>query len=270
MNDKSYLAETGILAEVDDGIAVITLNRPERLNAVTHSMQAAYVSRLWEFDGDPAVRVIIVTGAGRGFCSGADFSRVSEHAGDADPDRYSDPATAPDIAMHLRKPVIAAVNGAAAGLGLAYVLATDIRFVEPGAKLDTTFARLGLAAEFNLPWLLPRTIGLPRATELLMSARPIDGVEAEQIGLVNFVSQPGQVLQEAMAYARRLIATTSPASWAAVKEQLLATASLTYADALSVTYRMMAPMLDGADHLEAVSAYLAKRPPAFTGLPVRE
>jgi enoyl-CoA hydratase/carnithine racemase len=269
MNEKSYLAETAILAEVDDGIAVITLNRPERLNAVTRSMQEAYVSRLWEFDDDPEVRVIVVTGAGRGFCSGADFSRVSEHAGAADPKRYGDPASAPDIAMHVRKPVIAAVNGVAAGLGLAYVLATDIRFAEPTAKLDTTFARLGLAAEFNLPWLLPRTIGLPRATELLMSARPIDGVEAEKIGLVNFVSQPGEVLQEATAYARRLIATTSPASWAAVKEQLLATASLSYADALSLTYQVMAPMLDGSDHAEAVSAYLGKRPPVFARLPGR-
>jgi enoyl-CoA hydratase/carnithine racemase len=257
-----------ILLAVRDGVATVTFNRPDRLNAVTPTMAGAYVDALLQCDDDPAVRVVVVTGAGRAFCAGADLGELSQGADYLD-EHFGSPSVAPDTALRVRKPVIAAVNGPVAGLGFAYLLVCDIRLIDPSATLQTSFAKLGLVAEYGLSWLLPRTIGYSRATELLMSSRPIGADEAQRIGLAHAVSAPGTVVDEAVAYARNLIATSSPASWAAVKSQLLTDGARGFDDCLAETYGLMRASFRGPDVAEALAARAEKRAPSFADLPPR-
>lgn len=254
-----------ILTSVDSGVAVVTLNRPERLNAVTPTMARAYTSALRSLDQQPEVRVIVVTGAGRGFCAGADLQELAKGP-DQLAENFASPTMAPDAALHLRKPVICAINGPVAGLGFAYALATDIRFVAEGASMSTTFARLGLVAEYGLSWLLPRVVGLSRATELLLSSRAIDAAEAVRIGLAHAVSS-GSVLDDALAYAREMAASCSPASWAAVKSQLLRDGGTGFEQSMQTAYGLMRESFRGADLAEAMAARAERRPPQFAGLP---
>ena len=257
-----------IIRTSTDGVAVLTLNRPDRLNSVTPTMAAAYVEALLASDDDPSVRVIVVTGAGRGFCAGADLGELTK--GPEHLDRYfASPSVAPDTAMRVRKPVVAAVNGPVAGLGLAYLLACDIRFVDPAATMQTSFAKLGLVAEYGLAWLLPRVVGTSRATELLMSSRPLGAEEAARIGLAHAVTEPGAVLDEALAYARSLIATCSPSSWAVVKGQLRADADRSYEQSLTASYALMRESFRGPDVAEALDARKDKRAPQFRNIDPR-
>lgn len=258
-------AEPEVLTDVDAGVAVVTLNRPDRLNAITPTMAVAYTQSLRAMDERSDVRVIVVTGAGRSFCAGADLQELAKGP-DHLAEHFASPAMAPDAALHLRKPVIAAINGPVAGLGFAYALATDIRFVAPTAKLTTSFARLGLVAEYGLAWLLPRVVGLSRATELLMSARTLDAQEAVRIGLAHAEST-GPVLDEAVAYARELVATCSPASWAVLKGQLLAAGGSGFDEAMSSAYALMREAFRGPDVAEALAAREQRRAPAFRDLP---
>src|SRR3954447_9121719 len=179
------LVSDTILVERADGVATITLNRPDRLNALTPEMQQGYVDALTELDHDTDVRVIVVTGAGRGFCSGADLGALAD-IGQVIAEK-PDASKLPTVALHIRKPIVAAVNGPVAGIGFALMLATDVRFIAAEARVSTTFARLGLVAEYGLSWLLPRVVGAGRAVELLMSGRIIDSDEALRIGLVHEV-----------------------------------------------------------------------------------
>lgn len=257
-----------ILVDVSDGVATVTLNRPDRLNAVTPTMATAYADALLRCDDDPAVRIVVVTGAGRAFCAGADLGELAKGPDHLD-EHFGRPSAAPDTALRVRKPVIAAVNGPVAGLGFAYLLACDIRLIDPSATMQTSFAKLGLVAEYGLSWLLPRTIGYSRATELLMSSRPIGADEAQRIGLVHAVSEPGAVLAEAVAYAQNLIATCSPASWAVLKSQLLTDGARTFDDCLAATYGLMRESFRGADVAEAIAARSEKRAPSFADLPPR-
>ncbi len=265
------MAETSaaeVLSEVADGVAVVTLNRPDRLNAVTPSMAAAYVDALLALDDDPDVRVIVVTGAGRAFCAGADLAELSKGVEHLDA-TFGDARIAPETALRVRKPVIAAVNGPVAGLGFAYLLMCDIRFVDPGATMQTSFAKLGLVAEYGLSWLLPRVIGMSRATELLMSSRPLGAEEAHRIGLAHAVSAPGAVLDEALGYAHDLVATCAPSTWAVVKQQVLADASRSFDEGMHDVYGRMREAFRGDDVAEALAARAEKRAPRFAGLPPR-
>ena len=257
-----------LLTTVEDGVATITLNRPDRLNSVTGALAEQYVAALLRFDDDPEVRVIVVTGAGRAFCAGADLSELDqgvEHLVET----FGTVRVAPETAMRVRKPVIAAVNGPVAGLGFVYVLACDVRIVDPAAKMQTSFAKLGLVAEYGISWLLPRVVGLSRATELLLSSRPLGADEAERIGLAHAVSAPGQSLAEAHAYARSLIETGAPSSWAVTKAQLLADAGRGFDDGLPDTYQHMRAAFRGPDLAEALVARGEKRAPRFPSLPAR-
>lgn len=264
-NPEQQSTEDEVLTEVDAGVAVVTLNRPDRLNAVTPTMAVAYTATLRELDERPDVRVIVVTGAGRAFCAGADLKELQKGP-DHLAEHFATPAMAPDTALHLRKPVIAAINGPVAGLGFAYALVTDIRFVSATATLTTSFARLGLVAEYGLAWLLPRVVGLSRATELLMSSRSIDAEEAVRIGLAHRVTE-GPVLEEAVAYARELIASCSPASWAVLKGQLLRDGGSSFAEAMSSAYGLMRESFQGPDVTEALAAREQRRAPQFLDLP---
>ncbi|MFJ6569341.1 enoyl-CoA hydratase-related protein [Streptomyces sp. NPDC091292] len=255
-----------VLVRHERAVAVITLNRPHALNAMTRPMATAYAEALRAADADPAVRAIVVTGAGRGFCAGADLG-VLKQGPQAIRAFVPPPDDLPDLALRLRKPVIAAVNGPVAGIGCAYLLGSDIRYAARTATISTSFARLGLVAEYGISWLLPRVIGTPHALDLLLSGRTIDAAEAASIGLVHHVTEPGDVLARAVEHAADLAATGAPSSHAAIKAQIYADLERPRSEALAHTLKLMDGSFDGPDLAEALAARTAKRPPAFAPLP---
>jgi enoyl-CoA hydratase/carnithine racemase len=251
---------------VEDGIAVLTLNRPDRLNAWIPAMQRRYFDLLQEAADDPSVRVIVVTGAGRGFCAGADMSALQAIGDDraaADADQDERPQTFP---LTIPKPVIAAVNGPAAGLGLVMALMCDLRFAAAGAKLTTAFVRRGLIAEHGISWILPRLVGPARALDLLFSGRVVLAEEAEQLGLVNAVHPPEELLDRTLDYARELAKWSSPASMAVMKRQVYEHLEAGAAAALEESNALMLESFGRPDFAEGVASFVEGRPPAFDGL----
>jgi len=252
---------------VEDGVALLTLNRPERLNAWTAEMQRRYFDLLEECAANDDVRAIVVTGAGRGFCAGADMEALQEigeggiknAASAQDPRPQTFPLTIP-------KPIIAAINGACAGIGLVQALMCDVRFAGEGAKLTTAFARRGLVAEHGISWVLPRLVGPARALDLLMSARIVLGEEAAQIGLVNRAIAPERLLDETLDYARDLAANCAPSSMAAMKQQVYGDLERGLDDALERANDLMAESLQAPDFIEGVASFVEKRPPEFAPL----
>ena len=181
-----------VLFEVQDDVAVLTFNRPDRLNAWTAEMQTAYFDLLDDCAGRPDVRAIVLTGAGRGFCAGADMDNLQAlSGGDAGRSSTAHDARPVTYALGIPKPVIAAINGPCAGLGLVHALMCDLRFVAAEAKLTTAFARRGLVAEHGLSWILPRLIGPARALDLLLSGRIVLGQEAAEMGIANWAVADG-------------------------------------------------------------------------------
>ncbi len=262
--------------EVAEAVATITLDRPERLNAWTGRMNTEYRFLLGRAAADPSVRVIVVTGAGRGFCAGADTRALEGHVQRG----AYDPGTGPDLespgfgvrpefdaefAYHfgIPKPVIAAVNGAAAGVGFALACYCDLRFAAAGAKLTTAHGRLGLPAEFGLSWLLPRLVGLTRAADVLLSSRVLLAEEAAEMGLVNRVTPAEELLGVVHGYARVLATEVSPASLAATKLQLYADLHRDAATAARDAEERLRSMMAGPDFAEGVAALAARRPPHF-------
>lgn len=267
-----------------DGVALITLNRPDRLNAWTVRMAAEYRWALTEADADPVARVAVVTGAGRGFCAGADFKALDGMAAGIDyrlPDtlpnsRQEQAEIQPDAdarmgqhswPLDLGIPLIAAVNGAAAGVGLVLACFADIRFAAVGAKLTTSSARLGLPAEHGLSWILPRLIGAGRAADLLLSGRIVLAEEAAEMGLVNRVYPAEELLPETLAYAAEMAAVCSPAAMATTKRQLWADTDGGLDEAVKTSERLLLEMIKQPDFIEAAAARQEHRPPKFA--PVR-
>lgn len=205
---------------LDNQVATITFNRPERLNALLPDMIHTYSNLLDFADADPQVRAIVVTGSGRGFCSGADLSILG-----TDPElvqgflKGQSHRTVPGKYLHLSTPVITAINGPAAGLGFVIAMSADFRFAKSDAKLSSTFARLGLIAEYGIAWLLPRLVGLARASEILISGRTFTGQQAAEYGLV--LSASDDPLSAAYECAADLVSNCSPASMAVIKAQLV-------------------------------------------------
>jgi enoyl-CoA hydratase/carnithine racemase len=262
--------------ELSGAVATITLDRAERLNAWTGRMHTEYRSLLQQAAGDPAVRVVVVTGAGRGFCAGADTRALDGHV---ERGGY-DPGTGPDIAMPgygarpefdaefayhfgVPKPVIAAVNGPAAGVGFALACYCDLRFAAAGAKLTTAHGRLGLPAEFGLSWLLPRLIGLTRAADLLLSSRVFMAEEAGAMGLVNRVVPADDLMAVTYEYARVLATDISPASLAATKLQLYTDLHRDVAGSVRDANERLEAMMREADFREGVAAMRERRAPRF-------
>ena len=257
-------AANTVLVERADGVATVTLNRPDKLNALTPQMQHRYTDVLRELDADPVTRVIVVTGAGRGFCSGADLASL------ADSERLAsyrpDPALLATVALDTRKPVVAAVNGPVAGIGFALMLACDVRFLADTARVSTSFARLGLVAEYGLSWLLPRIVGMAHALELLMSGRVVDSDEALRIGLVHEVVSGGPVLGRAAAWARDVADHCSPRSLAHIKRQLYGDQERSRDDALRRSLSLMVDSFGWGGLQEALAARMEGRTPVFPGL----
>lgn len=262
------MAEESVLVEVRDRVALITLNRPDRLNALTSDMGAAYARALRDADADPRVRVAVVTGAGRGFCSGADLSVLAQ--GPEALDGFVSDTSWDDLptgALDVGIPVVMAVNGAAAGLGFVIALTGDVCFASPSARFISAFSRLGLVAEYGAAWLLPRMVGRQRAAEILLSGRSIDAEEAERIGLVQGVH--ADVVGAAMAWAADVATHCSPSSLATMKQQLCAADQAELKTSIEESLRLMRDSFRGPDLAEALLAKAAGRAPEFLASPPR-
>lgn len=269
-----------IVYEVADGVAVVTMNRPDRMNAMTPVMNGELRAAMQAASDDPAVKAIVLTGAGRGFCAGADVARLSNTA--AGGAREAEPlpvAGAIEGGLDLPggyhrkyawlttvpKPVIAAVNGAAVGVGLVLALYSDIRICADAAKLGTAFAKRGLVAEYGLAWLLPRVIGPSKALDLLYSARLVTGDEAERMGLVDRAVPVDEVLAEAKAYAKMLADEVSPRSTRVIKDLVWRSLIQDMDEAQDHSQTEMEAALKSEDFREGIAAWQEKRTPNFRG-----
>ena len=273
-----------ILYDVDDHVATITLNRPDKLNAWTRQMEAEVRQAMAAAAGDADARVIVLTGAGRGFCAGADMSLLQGVESTTDEaravaDRAAMAASPIPDALDLPedfslrytyfpsvpKPIIAAVNGPCAGLGMVMALYADIRFAAEEAFFTTAFARRGLIAEHGIDYMLPRLIGLPNALDLLLSARKVSANEAHHMGLVNQVFPLASFMDDVRAYAGDLAHAVSPRSMRVMKEQLYRTLARRLGEAVEFGNREMVKSFDSEDFKEGVAHFIEKRTPAFTG-----
>lgn len=256
------LAET--IYQVADRVATITLNRPQKLNAWTAAMARETAAALEAADADDHVRVIVLTGAGRGFCSGADMSMLN-HIVSAGLSASGAPTSARAPIPEVSKPVIAAVNGPAVGLGFALAVFSDLRIAAESARFGTAFARRGLIAEFGLAHILPRIVGLGNALDLLLSARLLDAAEAKQIGLVNRVLPEAGFQDAVHEYARELADHASPRLTRVIKRQVYEALAQTLTEAFAVSEREIRASLECEDFKEGVAYFLEKRAPSFTG-----
>ena len=270
-----------IVYATQDGVATVTLNRPDKLNAWTQVMGRDVRAAMDEAAHDDRVRAIILTGAGRGFCAGADMTLLSgiSGAGSAAGEevaRGPEPAATPDSVRAdfrgryayfptIPKPIIGALNGATAGLGLVVALYCDVRFASDTAVFTTSFARRGLIAEHGISWMLPRLVGLPHALDLMLSARKIDAAEALRMGLVNRVVPPAELMPATHVYAAELAQLVSPRSMAVMKHQLWQAQLQTLAEATALADEEMTRSFTTADFKEGVAHFVEKRPPHFTG-----
>jgi enoyl-CoA hydratase/carnithine racemase len=254
--------------ELQDGVALLTLNRPDRLNAWTAEMERAYFGRLEDCGSSEEVRVIVVTGAGRGFCAGADMQELQALGdGELPPAEQVRERRQQTFPLSIPKPIVAAINGPCAGIGLVQALMCDVRFAAEGAKLTTAFARRGLIAEHGISWLLPRLIGPARALDLLLSGRVVLGEEAAALGLVNRALAPEFLLEETLAYARDLAVNCSPASMATMKRQVYTALEQGLPEALADADRLMLESFTAPDFVEGVTSFIERRHPRFAPLP---
>jgi len=274
------------LYNVANRVATITLNRPDKLNAWTALMESEVRSHMEHAEQDDEVRVIVLTGAGRGFCAGADMSLLSAVAErgldyrDLDErnraqvlrdDAHRREGAAPDFQKKysyfpaIGKPVIAAINGPVVGLGLVIALYCDLRLASEPARFSTTFARRGLIAEYGMAWMLPRIVGIANTLDLLFSARTIDAAEALRMGLVNRVFPHETFLERAQESAQELASTVSPRSLRIIKRQVYEAMSQPLAEAFDISVREMMACFRTEDFKEGVAHFVEKRPAAFTG-----
>jgi enoyl-CoA hydratase/carnithine racemase len=251
-----------------DGVLLLTLNRPHRNNGWTFALEDAYFATLIAAANDPAVRAIVVTGAGRSFCPGLDMKILDESAKQGTPGglyrRW--PMT---TARLIPKPIIAAVNGACAGIGFVQMASCDLAFASTAAKFTTAFARRGLPAENSLSWILPRLVGTAKAMDLLVSARVVLADEALSMGLVSRVFEPDELMPATLAYARDIAANCSPASLAHIKRQVMTDWERTAEESRLRSLVLMSEMGEHPDFLEGVTSFQDKRSPAFAGLDAR-
>lgn len=265
--------------EVADGIAVVTLSRPKRRNAWTGRMHTEYRWILQQADADRDVRVIVVTGdpEGQAFCAGADLGALEGHS---EKGRY-DPGTAEDIAtpgfgvderfdaafayhFGIGKPVIAAINGPAAGIGLVLAAFADLRFAAKGAKFTAAHGRFNFPAEFGLSWVLPRIVGLTHANDILLSSRVFTAHEADRMGFLNELVEPEELMPAVMDYARKLADSVAPGSARETKRQVYRDLHRDAASAVNEAERLLEIMIKDPDYKEGVKAWMEKRAAAWS------
>ena len=270
-----------ILYDVQDPVAVITLNRPDSLNALTGRMQREFKHALAAAEDNSAVVGIVLTGAGRGFCAGADIGglqstaegkggRVEDFshlkAAPGDPEMGENFKVSYTYMLAVRKPIIAAINGPCAGLGFCYALLCDMRFAEKQAKFTTAFGQRGLIAEHASSWLLPRLIGSGKALDLLWSARSFQGEEAKELGLVERVVDTGESLNAAIQYIKQLAESVSPTSLQIMKAQVYRHLNMELGEAMIESNQWMDESLKSEDFKEGVSSFIERRKPHFKRL----
>jgi enoyl-CoA hydratase/carnithine racemase len=253
------------------GVAVLTLNRPDRLNTWGGDIATAFYAGIERAEDDPAVRVIVLTGRGKAFCAGAqlgsmgsvtqsiettDKTKLASLIGDRQPYHLTT----------LCKPVVAAINGSCVGIGLTQALMCDVRFAAAGAKFAASFARRGLIAEYGASWILPRLIGWGAALDLLLSGRTFLADEAAELGLVKEVVPAEQLMGRAMAYAEDIAKNCSPASMAIIKRQAYGDAMREVADSNARSEALLQLSLKRPDVIEGITSFLEKRAPSFPGL----
>jgi 2-(1,2-epoxy-1,2-dihydrophenyl)acetyl-CoA isomerase len=257
-----------LLVDDADGVRTFTLNRPEVFNSFTVSLKEAFLDAVLDVAKDESVRAVVITGTGKAFCAGQD---LKEHIALLE---AGDPAPLNTVELHynplikaiigMPKPVIAAVNGMAAGAGASIAYACDLRVAAASAKFLMAFANIGLTSDSGAAWTLPRLIGHGRAMEMMMLAQPVDAQDALRIGMVGQVVPDGEALSTAQALARRLAAGPTTA-YAMIKKALAVGSGGTLNDALEIEASTQAVAGATDDHREAVAAFVAKRTPNFTG-----
>ncbi len=268
---KTSSTSDDLLYEIDGYVATITLNRPDRLNAINSTMLEALSAQLVACQKDPIVRAIILTGAGRGFCAGLDLQEQGERL-----KQEGDSAVSPGFSLfdwrdapptviyRMDKPIICALNGAAAGYGMDMALLCDIRIASENAKMGAVFAKRGVLPESGGTWILPRLIGWHRAAELVFRGRVLDAQESMEIGLLNKVVPHEDLMTEARAWAED-IANNAPLAVQATKRMMRLGWDETFEAAVDHIYLQLLPLFQSDDFKEGVSSFLERREPHFTG-----
>jgi enoyl-CoA hydratase/carnithine racemase len=266
---------------VDGVVATITMNRPDQLNALTDLTQAEIRHALLQAEGNPEVIGTVLTGAGRGFCAGVDMNALGSmsdagertttnfealKANPGNPDDDPNYNGSPTYFLGLRKPLIAAINGAAAGLGFSYATFCDMRFMDRTAKLVTSFGPRGLIAEHGTSWMLPRIVGPANALDMYWSSRRIDGEEAYRMGYANRLCEPGTCCAVAQQYLRDIAGTSAPSSIMMMKRQVYKHLNRELGEAMTESTRWMDESLAGEDFKEGVASFVEKRAPNFSKL----
>jgi enoyl-CoA hydratase/carnithine racemase len=264
------MSYTDLLFDVDGPVATITLNRPERLNAISGGMLASFSRAFREADRDPNIRAIILTGAGKGFCSGLDLKdqgpggNASLNGGGALPSKF-DLADSPPIVLHTTdKPVICALNGAAAGYGMDLALGCDVRIASEHGKLAAVFTRRGVLPESGGTWLLPRLVGWAKAAEIAFTGRVLDARQCLEYGLVNKVVPAESLMAEARALADE-IASCAPLAVQATKRMMRLGLEETFEANVHHVYLQLLPLFRSKDFMEGVKAFTERREPVFEG-----
>jgi enoyl-CoA hydratase/carnithine racemase len=271
--EQSAEVRPAVLYEVlDSGVAVLTFNRPERMNAWGGALANGFYRSIEAAEADPKVRVIVITGSGRAFCAGADMGGLNSiSAVTVESANQTDVSALvaekhPYFLTQLTKPVIAAINGSIAGMGLSQALMADIRFAAAGAKFTTSFARRGLIAEYGISWILPRLIGWGAAIDLLLSGRTFFAEEAAELGLVKEVVPADQLMTRTLGYAEEMAANCAPSSLAIMKQQLYADAGMPIVETSNKAEKLMHDSMQRTDFIEGITAFFEKRPPNFPPL----
>ncbi|HIG29737.1 MAG TPA: enoyl-CoA hydratase [Verrucomicrobiales bacterium] len=272
-----------VLYETTDAVATITLNRPDKLNALTEVMENELCEAMSIADRDEAVRCIILTGAGRGFCAGADISRLNSLSGknlkEVDPEEIKQQIVPPRPKEGVRedfqrcwsyfpaisKPIIAAINGPTVGLGFILTLYCDVRIASDQARFSTAFAKRGLIAEHGIAWMLPRLIGISNTLDLLYSARTISAEDALRMNLVSQVVPQDLLMEKTVDYARMLSTQVSPRSLKEMKREVYNGLFQSLNEAIDDADDDMVRSFASDDFKEGVAHFIEKRPPRFTG-----
>ncbi|ORA81426.1 enoyl-CoA hydratase [Mycobacterium malmoense] len=259
----------------DGGVAVITLNRPERMNAWGGTLTSGFFRCIDVAEADPDVRVIVMTGTGRAFCAGAymgDLDSLSSTTVESASKTSKTHVSAlvaekhPYFLTQLSKPVIAAINGSVAGIGLSMALMADIRFAAAGAKFSTSFARRGLVGEYGISWILPRLAGWGAAADLLLSGRTFLAEEAAELGLVKEVVPGERLMDRVIGYAADMASNCAPSSLSVMKRQLYADAELPIVETSNRAEKLMHESMTRPDFIEGITAFFEKRSPNFPPL----